>query len=103
MLENLSGLEGIVIGLTAGVIGSFLIFSTYSIMGRRAVKDRLAEFFDRYAPLKGHDYYTQKVEGLKDAGVRAKVVAETERYLGLIREEEKLLDAIIATDPSQTR
>lgn len=102
MLENLNGLQMLVVGLTTGVIGSFLIVATYHVMGRKAVKERLVEFFDRYGTLKGFDYYKRKAEEIEDPAVRAKLVAENERYLGLIREEEAILDAIIASDPSQS-
>ena len=103
MLENLNGLQMLVIGMTTGVIGSFLIISTYHMMGRKAAKERLAEFFDRYGILKGFDYYKKVAGQIEDDGVRARLVAETDRYLALIREEEKILDAIVASDPSQTR
>lgn len=103
MLENLNGLEGIVVGLTAGVIGSYLIYATYHMMGRKAAKERLAEFLDRWGTLRGFDYYRQKAEEIRDPVVRARLIAENERYLGLIREEEQILDGIIASDVPPAR
>jgi hypothetical protein len=84
-----------VIGIVSGVIGSYLIYAVFHVIGNYAARQKLDKFFEKYGALKGVEYYEDAGGFVDNEEYKKEISIETQNYIGLATEHEKKMDAIV--------
>lgn len=84
-----------VIGIVSGVIGSYLIYAVFHIIGNYAARQKLDKFFEKYGALKGVEYYEDAGSFVDNEDYKKEISTETQDYITLATQHEKKMDAIV--------